>query len=195
MLALVMAQTLARGVSAVFLILLGHLLIEIVYVALLARGLGGMLANRAVRGGLSLVGGYVMIWMGMTLAGQAGGTTLARASGAAALPWYSLVLGGVGVSLSNPYFTSWWATVGSGQIASLRLQQLRQFVTFLFGHEMGDAVWFVAVAAILATGRQWLNDAVYQALLLLCGITVAALGAVFLWLGGRCVLRTAESPG
>jgi hypothetical protein len=60
-----------------------------------------------------------------------------------------LVLAGIGVSLSNPYFTGWWATVGAGQIATLDLRRFADYVVFWGGHEMGDVVWYTFVAALL----------------------------------------------
>jgi len=185
MLALVIGQVLAHQtvVAAVY-VLAGHALIESVFVLCLAFGFTKALSSRRTRGVLAIVGGVAMGWMGVDVLVHVSGMTLA-AAGENALPWYSLVVGGIGVSLSNPYFTGWWATVGSGQVAALGLRSRRDYLLFFFGHEMGDVVWFLFVACVLVVGARWLTDTVYRALLWTCGGVITALAGLFLVLGAR----------
>lgn len=196
MLALVIGQVLAGGLMPVFFILLGHALIEALFLLCIRAGLSGFLARKKTRGALALLGGAALGWMGWQLVADAGTAELAG-SVAQALPWYTLVAAGIGVSLSNPYFTGWWATVGTGQVATLGLKARREFAAFFFGHEMGDVVWYVFVALLLVIGRQWLTDTMYQALIWVCGVVLLALAVLFLFLGGKhlATANTAESPG
>ena len=96
-----------------------------------------------------------------------------------------LVLSGAGVSLSNPYFTGWWGTVGAGQIATLDVASKRRLLAFWIGHEAGDAAWYVPVAAVLTFARGFLTDAAYQVLLYVSGAVMVAIAAIFLFLAGR----------
>ncbi|NOY81895.1 MAG: LysE family transporter [Kiritimatiellaeota bacterium] len=178
LLALVIAQVLAQGGLAVFWVLAGHAAIEAVFVTALARGFGRLLQRARVRMWLSLVGGAVLVWMGWMLAVQAGEVAV-TAQAAPALSAAALFLGGAGVSLSNPYFTGWWATVGAGQVAALRLKEPRDYIAFLTGHELGDTAWYATVAVLLTFGRQWLSVGVYRTLLLLCAGTMVVMGAAF----------------
>ena len=185
MLALVIGQTLAGGRVATVCVLLGHALVELVFLILLGKGLATCLQDRRVGGILSLIGGGVLMFMGVSLLQNVHSMSLQAAASQTALPWYALVVGGAGVSLSNPYFTSWWATVGSGQLAALKLRRRSEYATFLAAHELGDIVWFGTVTVALAVGRKWLNDSVYRCLLLACGIAVVVLGGLFLVIGVR----------
>ena len=185
MLALVIGQTLAGGPLSTMFILIGHALVELVFVGLLAKGLSRILQSPVVGGILSVIGGGVLIWMGATILGDLHAMSLHQAASESALSWYALVLGGMGVSLSNPYFTSWWATVGSGQMAALQLRRPAEYTAFLVAHEMGDIVWYGIVTVALAVGQQWLNNSVYRILLAICGIAVVVLGVVFLVIGFR----------
>lgn len=184
MLALVIGQVLAQGVMAAVFILLGHALLEAVFVLGFARGMGRFLTHRRVRGVLSLVGGGVLLWMGLTIVRDASGASLAAAQDAAK-PYLTLIIAGMAVSLSNPYFTGWWATVGTGQVAAFGLRSFRDYMAFFVGHEMGDVVWYMFVAAVLALGRGWLTDPVYQRLLWVCGAAIVVLGFLFLGMGIR----------
>ena len=186
MLALVIGQVLAQGFLSVLPILLGHALLEAVFIGGFALGLTQRLKGPRIRGVLSLVGGLALAWMGMDIVLHARQMTLAAAE-SQALGWPMLIIAGMGVSLSNPYFTGWWATVGAGQIATFGLRRLPDYLTFWVGHELGDAVWYVFIAALLSLGRRLLNDSVYQGLLLVCGAVILLLGVVFLVMGTRCL--------
>ncbi len=192
-LALVIGQVLVQGVMAAVLILVGHALIEAALVAALAAGAARFLGKDRVRGVISSVGGLVLILMAQDMIRHAGGMTV-HGSHAHVLPWYALVLAGIGVSLSNPYFTGWWATVGTGQVAALGLRRLRDYVAFYVGHEMGDIVWYLLVAVVLVSGSSWLTDAVYQGVVFTCGALLGMLGLWFLYLAFRFLRRPAPEP-
>jgi threonine/homoserine/homoserine lactone efflux protein len=98
-------------------------------------------------------------------------------------------MAGIGVSLSNPYFTGWWATVGTGHLAALDLRTARDYLSFFAGHELGDLAWYLLVAAVLAGGRPWLTAALYRHLLYGCAAAVLGLAAVFLVLALRGLRR------
>jgi threonine/homoserine/homoserine lactone efflux protein len=186
LLALVIGQVLAQGFAAVLLIMLGHALIEALFIGGFALGLTQKLQQPRLRGALALVGGLALAWMGLDILLHARQATLAGNS-AEAMAWPWLILAGVGVSLSNPYFTGWWATVGASQIATFELRRGGDYVVFWVGHEMGDIVWYAFVAALLALGRNLLSDGVYQGLLLACGAVICLLAALFLVLGLHCL--------
>ncbi|MDP8236798.1 MAG: LysE family transporter [Candidatus Erginobacter occultus] len=188
LLAVVVGQVLARGPLAVVYLLLGHAFLEAVLVAGLARGLGRWLKRAAVRSGLGIVGGGVLIWMGWSIAAAAGEASLAGSRGSA-MSALTLFLAGIGASLSNPYFTGWWATVGTGQMATLNLRGRGEFTLFLLGHELGDFSWYLLVAAALTAGRGWLTDDIYRALLWGAGAVVALIGIVFIGIGARLLLK------
>lgn len=188
LLAVVIGQVLARGPLAVVYLLLGHAFLEAVLVAGLARGLGRWLKLPPIRSALGIVGGGVLVWMGWSIAATAGEATLAGTEGSS-MSALTLFLAGIGASLSNPYFTGWWATVGTAQMATLNLRRRGEFALFLFGHELGDFSWYILVAAALTAGRGWLTDGVYQGLLWGAGAVVALIGVIFIVIGVRLLWR------
>ena len=187
MLALVIGQVLAQGIRAAVFVLAGHALIEVFFILLFALGLSRFLANARVRGMLAFIGGLGLVWMGSDIILHVEMMTVAGTE-EQALGWFGLVLAGVGVSLSNPYFTGWWATVGSGQVAALRLRSWNSYLQFFVGHELGDIVWYMFVSVVLLFGRRFLTDAIYRALLWGCGVTLILLAGIFLYLGARTLV-------
>jgi threonine/homoserine/homoserine lactone efflux protein len=184
LLTLVISQVLAQGVLAVLFILLGHALLELLLVVLLAKGLAKSLERPRLRSSLGILGGAVLAWMGW---GLAGGVSTASLSGtpATALSWWMLVLSGMGISLANPYFTGWWISVGSGQMAALELRSPRRLIPFYIGHELGDLAWYLLVAIVLVLGKNWLSDAIYRGLLWGCVAVMIGLGLAFIGVGVR----------
>jgi threonine/homoserine/homoserine lactone efflux protein len=187
-LALVIGQVLAQGLASVAFLLLGHACLEAVLVAGMAKGLGRWLAIVSVRAALGIVGGAVLLWMGWEVFSSAGSASLAAAKGTA-MSWLPLFLAGMGASLSNPYFTGWWATVGTGQVATLGLRSREDYALFLVGHELGDVLWYVLVGVALTWGRHWLTDDIYRWLLWICGGVILLLGALFVGIGCRLLLK------
>ncbi len=177
-LALVIAQVLARGIEAAVYIMLGHAVLEFFLVLGLAGGMKNLLVKPAFRTIFGMAGGLVLLWMGWGLL-QPGGGALNGDPGAM-MSRSKLFLAGIGVSLSNPYFTGWWATVGTGQVAALKLKSLRDYGLFFAGHELGDLAWYLFIAVVLATGRQWMTPGVYGTVLKVTALAIMLLGAGFL---------------
>jgi threonine/homoserine/homoserine lactone efflux protein len=188
MLALVVGQSISGGVVATLFILAGHAVLEAGVIVLLAKGLSRRLSLPGVRAFLGIAGGGVLVWMGVELLAGLGGASLATAS-SASLSWYSLLVAGVAVSVSNPYFTTWWATVGTGQMATLGLRRPRDYVAFWVGHEMGDVGWYLPLSAAIALGCRWLTDGLYRLLLGACGGIIVLIGLLFVVLGFRVLGR------
>lgn len=188
MLALVISQAVAAGPWSVAWILLGHALLEAGIMLGIQRGFGEFLQRDRVRGVMSILGGLVLGWMGWATYAAAASASL-HDSQATPLAPAALVVAGIGVSLSNPYFTGWWATVGSGSITALNVRSRAENFAFFAAHELGDILWYVFVAAALSLGRDRLSDSLYQVLLQGCGLVVMALGALFLGIGCRCAAK------
>ena len=188
MLALVIGQTSVQGLRAVLAIVLGHALLELVTVALLMSGLRSLLLRAQVRGLIGLVGGAVLIYMGIDMVRQAATLTLNLPAHQSAVSWPGLVLAGAAVCALNPYFIGWWATVGVGGIAHVGSARATDYLTFYLGHELSDFVWYGAVGLVLVTGRAFLSDSVYQALVLVCGLIILLLAAWFVYTGARFTL-------
>ena len=177
-------QSAARGLDAAFWLITGHALLEAVLLVLLMVGLRAVIARPRVRALIGLVGGTALIYMGADMALQAARMQLSleAAGQAAAYSPVELIVLGAAVSLANPYFTGWWATIGAGQLSVMAPRTPGEFLGFYLGHEAGDFAWFLFVGFLVVTGRQWLTDGAWRAAILLCGLILVILG---LWFLGR----------
>lgn len=175
-------HTIRRGGFSAMLLLVGHALLEALLLLGLAWGLDRILLLPAVTRGLSLVGGAFLLWMGggmlldvardrLRLSLDAGD----RGEGSRLGP----IARGAAVSLSNPYWAIWWATIGL-KLASDALKVGPLAVgAFFIGHEAADFAWYALVVTAVATGRRFISQRAYRATIGVCAVFLLYLGGVF----------------
>lgn len=159
---------------------LGHSLLELLVVALLAFGLSPLLQSGLVAGLVGLIGGGFLIWMAQDLIHAAGRLSLAASLAAVgpAVPGGPLVAG-VTASATNPYWVVWWATAGASLMAQSLTFGVTGLAAFYLGHITADFSWYSFTGALVATGRRFMTDLVYRALLVCCAVFMLALGLFF----------------
>jgi len=114
LLALNISEAARRGFWAGPLLIVGHAIIELVLVIALAWGLSQILGNNLVAGIIGVVGGLFLMWMSFSLFRQAQHQVLPMADDPQeGTSTRRLVLAGVLVSVANPFWLLWWATVGT----------------------------------------------------------------------------------
>ncbi len=188
MLVLTIGQVSAHGFWAAPAIVAGHALLELVVVGALIGGLRTVLENRVVRGSVGIAGGLALLYMGWDMYRHAEGQAIDLTQRQQALPWGMLILQGAVVCIVNPYFTAWWATVGAGQMAQLKPENVREYLAFYLGHEMSDVVWYCFVGVVIALGGRLIN---LSWLIVGCAVVVSALGVWFVYSGVK-VMREGE---
>lgn len=89
------------------------------------------------------------------------------------------IVTGIAASVSNPYWTLWWATVGLSYLTVASPLGPAAVGAFYLGHISADFAWYMAVAAAVAGGRRLLSARVYKGLLVACGLCLLGLGLFF----------------
>lgn len=183
-------HTVRRGGASAMLLLVGHALLEALLLLGLAFGLNKVLLLPAVTAGLSLVGGAFLVWMGggMLLDVVRGRLRLALDAEQGPSSRLGPVLRGAAVSLSNPYWAIWWATIGL-KLASdaIRIGPLA-VGSFFVGHEAADFAWYAVVVATVSSGRRFISDRVYRWIIGGCAVLLLYLGVTFVVGGVRVAL-------
>jgi threonine/homoserine/homoserine lactone efflux protein len=179
-------RTLRHGRASALLMLVGHAMLEATLLVGFAFGLQALLLRPAVTTALALAGGAFLLWMGTGLLRSTtdGSLTLDAAKGDdAPVSRFGPVLHGAMISLSNPYWTLWWATAGL-KLASdgLALGPLG-VVAFFVGHELADVAWYSVVVFSVASGRRFASDRAYRLVIGVCAAFLVYLGVQFLWSG------------
>ena len=87
-------------------------------------------------------------------------------------------LGGIIVSLSNPFWEFWWAVIGLGLMISFNIsfENPLGILLFFIGHELGDIVWYLPVSTFVYLGGKSLNPKIYKYVLFICGVFMIIFG-------------------
>jgi threonine/homoserine/homoserine lactone efflux protein len=187
MLVAVVALTAAGGFRQAPLIIAGHAITEVAIVLLYWLGLALLIQRGGRRAFLvmKVAGGIVLVGFGVLMAAGARGMTAPGATAGAATPGLDWIwrihplLVGIGVSVTNPYFLFWWATVGLG-LASQAIRVGRAGPPLFFvGHIHADIVWYLLVGAAVALGRGLLTDTVYRWIVFGGGVFLIGFGLHF----------------
>ncbi|MHB1018116.1 MAG: LysE family transporter [Coriobacteriia bacterium] len=180
-LTMTITRTVTRGPRSAALMLVGHALLEGLLLLGFAFGLQNVLAAPTVHRVLSVVGGAFLVWMAAgLLKGAARGTLTARAGAAMARESrLGSILQGAVVSLSTPYWSLWWATIGVKlAIDGLALGPVG-VAAFFIGHQLADVTWYGFVIAATSRGRSLLTPGVYRTIIGACSLFLLYLGVRF----------------
>jgi threonine/homoserine/homoserine lactone efflux protein len=171
-----------RGAMAGPVLILGHAILEFVMMLAILYGLAPLLKKDVVFACIALSGAAVLLWMGYGMIRSLPGLSVdwdEQGTGEQG----SLVLQGIVMSVSNPYWAIWWATIGLGYILYCRTLGLPGMAVFFAGHIMGDLVWYSLVAFIVARGRHLLTAGVYRRLIGTCAAFIVCFAFYFVYSG------------
>ena len=175
------ARTLQKGRLSAALMLVGHALLEAALLVGFAFGLQRFLGQPSVTSALAVIGGAVLLWMGYgLLSGAARGTIVADLKSAEEPSRLGPVAHGALVSLSNPYWTLWWATIGVKLAADGLAIGPVGVVAFFVGHQLADVVWYGLVIFAVSSGRHLISDRAYRVVMGVCATFLLYLGVSFL---------------
>jgi threonine/homoserine/homoserine lactone efflux protein len=188
MLTAVVVESPRHGAKAGPLVVLGHAILELVLLGALVLGLGHLLERGSFKAAIALIGGAMLVW-------PARAFIIAVARDKVELEWQAdtpgrsmrMILSGVLSSLSNPYWTIWWATIGLGLLTKAYAFGVAGVAVFYVGHILGDLTWYSAVSRAIAAGRRFITLRVYKVMLCAAAAFLLALAAWFIVSGVRFV--------
>jgi threonine/homoserine/homoserine lactone efflux protein len=96
---------------------------------------------------------------------------------------------GVFLSLFNPYWSMWWATVGLLYITQALGGGLLGITSFYSGHILSDLIWFSLVSGAVAGGKRFISQKLYSGALAVCGLFVTGLGVYFIWDAAMALIK------
>jgi threonine/homoserine/homoserine lactone efflux protein len=170
-----------RGFPAGPLLVIGHGILELVLVTALLFGLAPYLQQQEVFVAIALSGALILLWMAFTMLRSLPTLSLSHQIGAPQKG--NLIFTGVILSVINPYWVIWWATIGFGYILNCRRFGIAGIAFFFAGHILADFFWYAAVAGAVAGGRRFLNDRLYRGIIGVCAIVLIVFAGYFFYAG------------
>ena len=166
-----------KGFHAGPMMILGHGILELVLVIALILGLAPFLTNDRVFGVIAISGAFILLWMayGMfrSLPSLSIGveTRTSKRGG--------LITTGILMSIANPYWTIWWATIGLGYIIHSQAFGIIGVLLFFVGHILADLVWYSAVSFSISKGKSFLSVPVYRGIIGICACFLVVFAVYF----------------
>jgi len=154
---------------------LGHGIVEFPLMIALFFGAGYIFDIPSVRMVVALLGGAFLLFMGVSMLRSIMRTADARADDRSPL------LAGIMLSILNPYFFIWWATVGVALILRAVQFGVLGFVAFAGLHWLCDFIWDYFLSAVSFKGGQVFGGKFQKAIF-------AATGIFLLFMSGKFIV-------
>ncbi|HHW31104.1 MAG TPA: LysE family transporter [Clostridiaceae bacterium] len=191
MLGVTIDGSLKKGWTTGPLIVSGHGILELILIIIMTFGLKDFFSNPTVAGFIGLFGGAFLAWMGygmlksginktISLENQKTGNIQGKT-----LRLKNLVLTGILVSATNPYFILWWASTGMESIRQAYTLGLIGVIFFFMGHISSDFVWYTAVSTAFSKGKKLIDDRIYRWVIIALGVFIIAYSIYFIGSGWK----------
>jgi len=179
-----------RGYLMGLWVIVGHALIEMVIIIFLLMGFSFVLKNVIIVRIIGLVGGIILIYFGGSIirdaylkkiptnflisAEKSDETSIKINKNGLENP----VIGGMMISLANPYWWVWWATIGFAFMLQFEIsfKEWPKLLAFFLGHEAGDLAWYLLVSILSFFGLRRLNEKAYYGFLVVCSVFMILFG-------------------
>ena len=169
-----------RGYLEAIYILLGHATIELVLILALLAGASFFIQNIIFLTVVGIIGGIFLVIFGILVIRDVLKTDVNIEFDNSHHKGFkgNSYIGGIIVSLSNPYWEFWWAIIGLGFLISYNISFANPIGLLLFflGHELGDIVWYLPISIIAYLGRKSLNPKIFKYILIVCGAFMVIFG-------------------
>ena len=163
-----------KGYLAGIFIILGHATLEFILIIILLAGASLLFQNLLFLTLIGIIGGLFLIIFGFLVVKDTIKVDLnvdfnLRDNSLKGYKGNSFI-GGIIVSLSNPYWTFWWAVIGLGFLVNfnITLETPFELLIFFIGHELGDIVWYLPISTFVYLGGKSLNPKIYKYVLVVC---------------------------
>jgi threonine/homoserine/homoserine lactone efflux protein len=170
-------ESLKKGRWTGLQVILGHAIVEVFVVILLAAGLSRVMSSEKFFSAISLLGGGMLIYMGARSLKEKDARLELKEKVS-----YGLIFGGSFFTAFNPSFPLWWATAG------VRLLMEGYMVAgflgvglVVAGHWLADFGWYAMVSHIIATKARLISEkGWYKKIRTALSLILIAIGAYFL---------------
>jgi threonine/homoserine/homoserine lactone efflux protein len=179
-----------RGYLMGLWIILGHAAIEMVIIIFLLMGFSFVLKNTMIVRTIGVMGGIILIYFGGSIIRDAYlkkiPTDFLKSEEKTDAPAIKIknrglenpMIGGILISLANPYWWVWWATIGFAFMLQFEISfaEWPKLLAFFLGHEAGDLAWYLLVSILSYLGLRRLNEKAYYGFLVVCSVFMILFG-------------------
>ncbi len=183
-------KTRKRGYLMGLWIIIGHAFLEMGIIILLLLGFSFILKNIIVVRIIGVVGGLILVFFGVSIIRDVYRGNIPTDFLHSSIPedentsdngsqgLENPIVGGIMISMSNPYWWIWWATIGLAFMIQfdISFRNWTKLLAFFLGHEAGDLAWYLIVSTLAFFGIRYLNKKAYYGILVSCALFMILFG-------------------
>lgn len=168
LLTVTISESSRRGAITGPLLITGHAILEFILIIGLLIGIEPVLKHELFFITIALTGGIIILWMAWGMFRSLPILSVNREAKTGKKN--NLLLSGILLSIANPYWIIWWATIGIGYIAYTRELGLADIFIFFIGHIAGDFIWYTAISLAVSKGKKLFTDRIYRIIIAVCAV-------------------------
>ncbi len=176
-------QAKSRAFLVGIFVCIGHAILEFFLIIILLLGIGPFLSNKNIVILIGFGGGALLIYFGISLLRdlkeiKVDINEISRLDEKNTNLSNHPIIGGIFISMSNPYWWLWWAIIGMNFMTqfSVSLSNLPGFWGFFIGHELGDFAWYGSITFGIGVTHKFITQSVYKAIIICCSIFMIGFG-------------------
>ena len=162
------------------LLAVGHGIVEFPLMVLIIFGLGAIFQKTSAQIVIGILGGLALLYMAYGMFKTVSRSVDIQAGAKKDKP----ILAGIVLTVSNPYFLIWWATVGLGLAITATKFGLYAFALFAIVHWLVDLLWVTALSLASFHGTTLFGPKVQQRVMQVCAGAMLFFGLFFLYKAG-----------
>ena len=174
-------ESVKRGAKVGPIIMSGHALLELALVVALTLGLAPLLQQKLFFIFISLSGAAILLWMAFGMFRSL--PSLEINWNTEATGGKNILAAGVLLSIANPYWIVWWATIGLSFLSRSREAGIMGILFFFLGHQTADFAWYSLVSGAVGRGRRFFSTSVYRAVVTGSAVVLVGFALYFGWSG------------
>ena len=190
----VTAATVACGTRsrhAGALIAVGHGIVEFPLMLLIMAGMGKIFQISAVKITIGLAGGFFLLWMAWQLWRESGEMSNQNSN---KYQQKGPIVSGIILTIANPYFLLWWATLGLA-LANQAIELGRiAFALFAIIHWLCDLIWLEALSWATFKGGQLIGTRHLHRVLQFCAVMLFFFAVMFLYDASHSLITILTTP-
>ena len=162
------------------LLAVGHGIVEFPLMVLIILGLGAIFQKASAQIVIGILGGLALLYMAYGMFKTVSHPVAVQAGARKDKP----ILAGIVLTVSNPYFLIWWATVGLGLAITATKFGLYAFALFAIVHWLVDLLWVTALSLASFHGTTLFGPKVQRRVIEVCAGAMLLFGLFFLYKAG-----------
>jgi len=175
------SETSRQGFKAGPLLILGHGILELLLVLALILGLAPFIQRQDVFIFTAFAGAIILVWMAVGMLRTLHNLHIDWGKKSAGSN--HLIMTGILLSIANPYWTIWWASIGLGYILYSQKFGILGILFFFLGHIIADLTWYAVVSLAVDRGRHILTDRLYRGVMGACASFLIVFACYFAYAG------------